>query len=77
MKRLLITTMTLLALAACTEKPQQIGASKKPSEASWKGTDNGYAAPGWKPGDETSWETQMKTRAQQGQNEYPRTTGAS
>jgi hypothetical protein len=77
MRRLLITTAALLALAACTEKPQQIGSSKKPAEAAWKGTDNGYVAPGWKAGDETSWEAQMKNRAQQGQNEYTRTTGAS
>jgi len=26
--------------------------------------------PGWKAGDKTSWEQHLKTRAQQGQNEY-------
>ncbi len=31
-----------------------------------------YAAPGWKGGDQASWEEQMRKRAQ-GQNEYTRT----
>ena len=67
-----------VALSACGDKPQELTSAKKPSEPSWQGTNNGYAAPGWKAGDEKSWETQMKNRAQSGQNEYQRTTaGAS
>ena len=34
-----------------------------------------YAAPGWKAGDATSWEEQMRTRTQSGQNEYVRSGG--
>lgn len=63
------------ALAACGEKPQEMG-TKKAAEPSWQGTNNGYAAPGWKAGDAKSWETQINTRAREGQNEYQRTTGA-
>jgi hypothetical protein len=63
------------ALAACGEKPQVMG-TKKATESSWQGTNNGYAVPGWKAGDEKSWETQINNRAREGQNEYQRTTGA-
>ena len=34
-------------------------------------TVNGYSAPGWQPGDKTSWEGQMRER-NKGQNEYGR-----
>ncbi len=30
-----------------------------------------FSAPGWKPGDKTSWEQQLKTRTQS-QNDYTR-----
>ncbi len=72
----LVAAAALVTLGACGDKPQELGAAKKPAEASFKGTDNGYSAPGWKQGDQGSWETQMKTRTQQGQNEYQRTSGA-
>ena len=29
-----------------------------------------FTAPGWKPGDKVSWEQQLKTRTQNGQNDY-------
>jgi hypothetical protein len=29
-----------------------------------------FAAPGWKAGDKPGWEAQLKTRAQNGQNDY-------
>ena len=50
--------------------------------APWSGTSNGtpregggttFTAQGWKPGDKASWEAQLTTRAQNGQNEYNRT----
>ena len=59
-----------LGLAACSEKPQTASVRKADSRA-FQGPDDGYAAPGWKIGDEASWEAQMKNRAQ-GQNEYSR-----
>ena len=73
-----MAAFAVLALGACGDKPQELTSAKKPSEPAWQGTNNGYAAPGWKAGDEKSWESQMKNRAQSGQNEYQRTTaGAS
>ena len=56
---------------ACGEKPQtaqqrrQGGRGRVPGHRAWP-----FAAPGWKPGDKTSWEQQLKTRTQNGQNEY-------
>lgn len=61
-----------VALSAC-ERPQVMAAKGKGADApAWQGTDNAYAASGWKKGDATSWETQMRTRSL-GQNEYART----
>ncbi len=76
MKALPIAVAALALLAACGEKPQQASTKKADVPAS-QGTNNGYAVPGWKAGDEKDWETQLKNRAQRGQNEYQRTTGAS
>lgn len=59
------------ALAACGEKPQEISASaaKKADGQAWQINDNGYITPGWTPGDQASWEAQLKKRAQ-GQNDF-------
>jgi hypothetical protein len=65
----------LLALGACTEKPQQVG-QKKESDPAWKGAQDAYTAPGWKPGDQASWEQQIRNR-NRGQNEYDRIGGKS
>ncbi len=59
---------SLLALAGCSEKPQDLGANKSDVPA-FQGTGSNFTAPGWKPGDKTSWEQQLKTRGQ-GQNDY-------
>ena len=58
-----------LALAACGEKPQSLGAAKQDTGA-FQGPSTPFAAPGWKQGDKTSWEQHLKTRTQQGQNDY-------
>ena len=63
------------SLAACGEKPQTAGTRKAdvdPSQGAAAGADPAYTAAGWKAGDATSWETQLKARAQNGQNEYSR-----
>ena len=68
-----------LALAACGEKAQTAGqASTKKSDAkAWEGaTSSAYTDSGWKAGDKDSWEAHLKTRAQQGQNEYNRSAAA-
>jgi len=72
MKRLLLAASAVAALAACGETPQTLEHSKHDT-AAFQGTGLPYVAPGWKPGDKTSWEQQLKTRTQQGQNEYAKT----
>jgi hypothetical protein len=65
--------LTLAALlAACGEKPQTATKRKLDVAPSQGSTVSSYTAAGWKPGDATSWETQIKKRAE-GQNEYTRT----
>jgi hypothetical protein len=65
----------VLALAACGEEPQTMETRKATAEPAWQGTSNGFQADGWKAGDQTSWDEQMKNRAR-GQNEYNRMSGA-
>jgi hypothetical protein len=69
MKRILTASAALLALAACTETPQTATGIKSDT-AAFQGTGMPFTAAGWKPGDRTSWEQQLKTRTQQGQNDY-------
>ena len=58
------------ALAACTEQPQTLRGGNRPDTAAFQGTGLGFAVPGWKQGDKVSWEQQLKTRLQNGQNDY-------
>ncbi len=57
-------------MAACGEKPQNLG-QQKGDQPAFDGPVTAFTAPGWKPGDATSWTAEMRTRAQ-GQNEYAR-----
>ena len=59
-----------LMLAACSEKPQTATIRKADGHA-YDGPASAYTVAGWKPGDQASWEAQMRTCAQ-GQNEYSR-----
>ena len=43
---------------------------RAPDTAAFQGTGMPFAAPGWKQGDKVSWEQQLKTRTQNGQNDY-------
>lgn len=63
-----------LGLAACGDKPQEInGAGVKQDGAPYTGVGKSqYAQGGWSVGDKTSWEQQLKARAQYGQNDYTR-----
>lgn len=74
MMRLLFTGVAALALSACGDKAQTSAGVKSdaPAFESVTGPGNAYNAPGWKAGDKTAWEQQLKTRAQNGQNEYNR-----
>ena len=62
---------TALIVAGCGEKPQTATQRKVDATAYSGSTVNGYTEQGWKPGDKTSWEGQMRER-NKGQNEYGR-----
>jgi hypothetical protein len=61
----------VMTLSACGEKAQTLSPRKADSKP-WDAAQNGFVSPGWKAGDQASWEEQMRARAQ-GQNEYTRT----
>lgn len=71
MMRAVLTLSAVVLLAACGDKPQTASGIKRDAPV-YQGTTNPYNAPGWKAGDKTSWEQQLKARAQAGQNEYNR-----
>ena len=60
----------LTGLAACSEKVQT-ATPRKVDQKPWQAVDNPFAASGWKAGDKTSWDADLRTRAQK-QNEYNR-----
>jgi hypothetical protein len=60
----------MATLTGCGENPQTIGTGVKSDTAAFQGTGKPFTANGWKQGDKTSWEQQLKTRTQMGQNDY-------
>lgn len=56
-------------LAGCGEKAQTMTTPKSETTA-YSGTGSNFTAPGWKPGDKTSWEQGLKARLQNTQNDY-------
>lgn len=70
MRPLLIVAVTALALTACGERDQSLSASASKADGKpWDGAKNPHVIKGWKTGDKSAWENQLKTRAQN-QNEY-------
>ena len=67
--RALLTALAALTLAACGEQPQVLGGTRQDTPA-FKGTGMPFTAGGWQAGDRASWEAQLRTRAQNTQNEY-------
>ena len=62
---------TAVMLSGCGETPQN-ASGRKTDASPASGTSNpAYAAPGWKPGDKTSWDGQIRDR-NKGQNDYVR-----
>ena len=65
----------MLSLAACGEKPQTMDASAKKVDAKpWsvaEAANPAFRAPGWKAGDKTAWDDQIRQR-NQAQNDYAR-----
>ena len=71
---LTMACVAILGLSACMETSQTMGT--KSDTAPFTGTGAAPAAfvnGGWKAGDKTSWEQALRTRAQEGQNDYART----
>ena len=68
-------TALALSFSACGEKPQKLDASAKKADAEpWATSDAAnpaFYAPGWKVGDKTAWEEQIRQR-NQAQNDYQR-----
>jgi hypothetical protein len=60
--------------AGCAEKAQTKVAGVGDA-AAYKGSTGPYNSAGWKPGDQASWDEQMRARTQYGQNEYSRLGG--
>jgi major membrane immunogen (membrane-anchored lipoprotein) len=71
MKYLMSIVAMAALLVACGEKPQTLGSGTKDT-APYTGTGKAFVAPGWKPGDKASWESQLKARGQSTQNDYTR-----
>jgi predicted small lipoprotein YifL len=74
--RKILTSMGLLAavlaLSACSEKPQEMGGTRSDAAPYTGVGQSQYQQPGWKAGDRGSWEQQLKARAQYGMNDYTR-----
>ncbi len=72
MSRRIVYIVFPLLLAACMEKPQAIGTNAGRDAEPFQGTGvpPPFTAAGWKGGDKTSWESELKVRTQMGQNDY-------
>jgi ABC-type glycerol-3-phosphate transport system substrate-binding protein len=72
--KLLMVSAVAVFLAGCGEKSQTLNPSsaKKADAKAWEGVATGteYTAGGYKAGDKTAWEAQLKARTERGQNEY-------
>jgi hypothetical protein len=66
---LAFTLLAAVSLSACGDKPQNLTGVKGDSPPSAGVGASQYVVPGWKAGDKTAWEQQLRTRAQ-GQNDY-------
>jgi hypothetical protein len=67
-----LCVLSALALAGCGDRPsERAGTTITGSAPSWQGPATAFTAPGWKVGDQGSWNQHMQTRTQ-GQNEFAR-----
>ena len=66
-----VLAVPLVLVSACGETVQTVPTrtAKAVDGASWQVRDNGYVVPGWTPGNEASWDAQLKKRAQ-AQNDF-------
>lgn len=70
--RIFLVSAMALTLAACGEKPQGMGGIKQDAAPHTGVGKSQYIQGGWTAGDKGSWEQQLKSRAQYGQNDYTR-----
>ncbi len=70
-KSTLVIALGALALAGCAER-EQTSSGIKTDQQAFQGTNKQppFMASGWKPGDRAAWESQLKVRTVQGQNDY-------
>ena len=70
--RIVMMAAAALLLSACTEEPQTLrhGNATDQGKPYFDGTGSNFMAKGWTAGDKGSWQQEMKTRMQRGQNEY-------
>ena len=75
-----LALVAVALLPACSEHSQGEAARLKKADAKASSgavtADKAYMANGWTAGDDTSWQAQIRGRAQ-GQNEYARITSAT
>lgn len=69
--KLSLVFAALIMLGACSEKPQGLGGVKSDAAPHTGVGSSQYVAPGWKAGDKTAWEQQLRMRSQS-QNDYSR-----
>ena len=70
MKNIVFIALATAALVACGDK-QQTSSTPKNDAAPYAGTGvAAFTVAGWKAGDKTGWEQQLKARMQNTQNEY-------
>jgi hypothetical protein len=67
----LLAAVAAVFVAGCGEKVQTIPPStdRKSDSPVWQNKDQRFLAPGWSPGNESSWNSQITQRAQ-GQNDF-------
>jgi hypothetical protein len=67
---ILLAMTAAMTLSACADR-EQTAATPSKDAAPYAGTGvASFTAPGWKAGDKTAWEQQLKARMQNSQNEY-------
>lgn len=69
---ILLAMIATVTLSACADR-EQTAATPSKDAAPYSGTGvASFTAPGWKAGDKTAWEQQLKARMQNSQNDYSR-----
>ena len=68
---MVFSVLSVALLSACGEQPQTLGGAKQDA-APYTGVGTSFSDAQWKQRDRAAWESHLKARAQQGQNDYSR-----